>query len=1139
MGALLRSIDWAQTPLGPSAGWSRELRVTVGLVLRSGFPMLVWWGPKFVQIYNDAFRPVCGAKHPQSFGMSGPECWAEIWNVVGPMIEGSYHGKPASWSDDLELLIDRNGFFEECHFHVAYSPLPDETSPTGMGGVHCTADEITTQAYGDRQFRTLRDLAASVAKALTADDVCRAAAESLKENVHDVPFALLYLVDESGQMGRLAGACGFDAADHPAAPRSVTLGEDASTSWPLAAVVRERRTQVIENLAGRFGKLPTGKWTEQPTVAVALPLTSPGQPHAYGVLIIGGSPHRAMEQRYLGFFELAAAQITTGLRNAAAYQEERRRAEMRAELDRAKTTFFSNVSHEFRTPLMLMLGPAEDILGGAQGELTAPQREQIVLLHRNALRLYKLVNTLLDFSRIEAERIQVSYERVDLAALTRDLASAFRSVVEKSGLTYTVNCDSLADDFYVDRDMWEKIVLNLLSNAFKFTFAGGIEVSLGRSVGGVKLRVRDTGVGISEREMPRLFERFHRVESAKARTHEGSGIGLSLVQELVKLHLGTIEAESQPGIGTTFTVFIRAGFAHLPAAKIKVASASAPASVDARAYVEEALRWIPGGPQPESDRAAARESFELSETQGARILLADDNADMREYLVHLLSRYWTVECVNDGAEALIAAKARPPELVLTDVMMPVRDGFGLLKELRADPALKEIPVIVLSARAGIEASVEGLNAGADDYLIKPFSAHELTARVQTHLRQARIRRAAKDVLLHRTDQYETLLNKAPMGIFLIDSEFHIRQANPIAVAVFGPIPDLIGREFEAVLRVLWQPETVDDILLRFRRTLETGKPDFLAGFSAHRRDRDIAESYEWQINRIVLPEGIPGVVCYFRDISAQLKAQAIADAAERLSATAEALQAHNVELEGKVAERTHELSAANHEMEGFCYSIAHDLRAPLRSIDSFSRLVLDEFADKLEEEGKGYLRRVRAASGRMNEVIEGMLMLARLSRNPLRLELVDLSAQAHEIITELKRTHPGRGCDVIIEPGVSVQGDPALLRVVLQNLLDNAWKFTGKTAAARIEFGMRRETDRHVYFVRDNGAGFEMKTGRKLFDTFERLHAEADFPGTGIGLATVRRIIQRQGGKVWAEAAPQKGATFYFTLPATDYATTT
>ncbi|WDT78911.1 MAG: ATP-binding protein [Candidatus Manganitrophus sp.] len=287
--------------------------------------------------------------------------------------------------------------------------------------------------------------------------------------------------------------------------------------------------------------------------------------------------------------------------------------------------------------------------------------------------------------------------------------------------------------------MWEKIVLNLLSNAFKFTFEGEIEVALRWAEDRVELTVRDTGTGIPKEELPHLFERFHRVKGARARTHEGSGIGLALVQELVRLHGGTIGVESEVDRGTTFRVTIPAGAAHLPVDRIGGTRTQASTGTGAAPYVEEALRWLP---EAQSAHSGVRnEEAALSGTlQSARILLADDNADMREYVKRILSRHWTVEEVEDGAAALAALRERAPDLVLTDVMMPEMNGFELLQTLRADPRTREIPIILLSARAGEESRVEGLEAGADDYLVKPFSARELTARVGAHLELARLRR---------------------------------------------------------------------------------------------------------------------------------------------------------------------------------------------------------------------------------------------------------------------------------------------------------------------------------------------------------------------------------------------------------------
>lgn len=740
MGAMTRAIDWSRTPVGPVSGWSQPFRTMVGLVLRNRFPLSLWWGPKLVQFYNDPFRPILGSKHPAAIGQSGSECWAEIWNIIGPMIEGPFAGGPATGSEDLSLLIHRSGFFEETHFRVAYSPVPDETvAGTGIGGVLATVSETTAQVQAERQSRTLRELRARATQAKTAAEACQKAAAALLDNLADIPFSLLYLLDDDGGHARLVASSGF--GDQPAVAGPPTIGfasGAAAPLWPLAASIGGRRIEVVEGLDARFGTLPTGSWETPPRSALLLPLDAPDRQRPYGVMIAGISPHRRLDEGYRSFFELSAAQVVTAIRNARAYEEEAKRLETLANLDRAKTAFFSNVSHEFRTPLALMIGPTEDALASPGRSLHGADLEMV---HRNELRLLKLVNSLLDFSRMESGRIEASYRATDLAQLTADLASQFRAVMEKGGLRLTVDAQPLGTPAFVDRDLWEKIVLNLLSNAFKHTFEGEVVVRIEAVDELFRLTVSDTGVGIPEDELPRVFERFHRVRGARARSHEGTGIGLALVRDLVKVHGGQIEAQSRAGAGTRITVTIPKGSAHLPADRLEAARPSASTAVGSSAYVNDALSWLP---PDDLDRVALAisssdgQSAKSGTAAPARILLADDNADMREYLRRLLSTHWTVEAVADGRQALEAVRRQRPDLLVADVMMPGLDGLELTRALRADdPATRGLPIILLSARAGEEAMAEGLAIGANDYIVKPFSARELMARVRVQLEMAR------------------------------------------------------------------------------------------------------------------------------------------------------------------------------------------------------------------------------------------------------------------------------------------------------------------------------------------------------------------------------------------------------------------
>ena len=760
MARLIAEKDWTRTPVGASENWSPALRTIVSMLLANRFPLLLWWGPDYIQFYNDAYRPIPGAKHPNSLGQPARECWPEIWHILKPLIDTPFHGGPPTWIEDFELEVHRSEFPEETHFTVAYSPVPDDTVPSGIGGVLATVHEITTKVIGERRLSLLRDLAARATEGRTAEEACSIAAEIFGQYPKDLPFLILYLVDYEHKHARLVGFAGVASKEggaHPASPSSIDLSQGSADPWsPFANLaVRQNSIAVVDNLRSRLKDVPPGPWSDPPRMAIIVPIPAAKSGNVRGFLISGVSPRLEFDENYRTFLQLIAAQIATAISNAEAYEEERRRAEALAEIDRAKTVFFSNVSHEFRTPLTLMLAPLQDLLSKGSADLSATAQEQLELVNRNGARLLRLVNTLLDFSRIEAGRVQAVYEATDLAPFTAELASVFRSATEKAGLRLTVDCRDLGERVYVDRDMWEKIALNLISNAFKFTFDGEIAITMARVGDCAELRVRDTGVGIPSDAMPRLFERFHRTPNTRSRTHEGTGIGLALVQELVKLHGGSIKVESTVDQGTTFIVSVPFGHDHLPKDQVGASRTLSSTSVGAQPFLEEALRWLPDTSEiiRGSDEVDVLPvpSPSASESR-ARILVADDNADMRQYLARLLAKDYMVETASDGKLALSKIREHRPDLVLSDIMMPEFDGFELLKQLRSDQATRGTPVILLSARAGEESRVEGLQAGADDYLVKPFSARELLARIGARLEIARLRRETEAQL--RADQAE-------------------------------------------------------------------------------------------------------------------------------------------------------------------------------------------------------------------------------------------------------------------------------------------------------------------------------------------------------------------------------------------------
>jgi len=867
MARRMRELDWSKTVLGPVESWPQSLRTSVSTCLDCAFPIILWWGPELAVLYNDEYRELLGpAKHPAALGQPGAKVWSEIWDIIEPMLSQVYERGEATRSRDLLLHIDR-GYPEEAYFSFSYSPIHAEGGK--VGGVFCPVIETTEKIVGERRLRTLRDLAAKCKGADSEDSIYKAVASVLAADPQDVPFAMVYRVDDRQTTATLKAVAGI-APGTKASPESVTLSEDAEAVWPLGAVARSGLVSTVTDSLAQFDNLPTGAWKTAPRTALVLPVLLPGQDHPRAALVAAVSPMRALDEDYRTFFGLIATQIASALADAQALEEERRRAEALAELDKAKTAFFSNVSHEFRTPLTLMIGPLQDLLASADA-LPLPVATAVDVAHRNGLRLLKLVNTLLDFSRIEAGRIDANYQPTDLAAYTADLASAFRSATEQAGLALTVTCDPLPEPVYVDRDMWEKIVLNLLSNAFKFTFEGGIAVGLEWCGDRVELRVSDTGVGIPASDLPRIFERFHRVMHARARTHEGTGIGLALVQELAHLHGGAVSVTSEEGRGTTFTVSVRAGMAHLPPDRISVGRRLTSTSVGSTPFVEEASRWLPAVAATGSKPAIGSNVDEGS----ARVLIADDNADMRDYLGRVLGHAYRVETVADGEAALSRIRSNPPDLMLSDVMMPKVDGFALLAAIRSDERTRSIPVILLSARAGEEARIEGLRAGADEYLIKPFSARELLACVASQLQLSRLRRDQERALRFRSEQHETLLNRSPLGVFLVDADFRIREANPVAVRAFGSVEGgIVGRDFGEIMHLIWERDYADDLVRIFRNTLETGEPFATPEHSKLRIDRGVVEHYEWRLDRITLADGRDGLVSYFRDISERREAMA-------------------------------------------------------------------------------------------------------------------------------------------------------------------------------------------------------------------------------------------------------------------------
>ncbi len=796
------------------------------------------------------------------------------------------------------------------------------------------------------------------------------------------------------------------------------------------------------------------------------------------------------EQGNVAFITAEGRDITE---KKAHEREIARQREELAQLDKLKTQFFANISHEFRTPLTLMMGPLDDALAATDG-LSAANRERLELAHRNSVRLLKLVNTLLDFSRIEAGRMTPSYEPTDLCALTNELASVFRSAIERAGMRLIIDCPPLPEMVYVDREMWEKIVLNLLSNAFKFTFEGEIEISLRRTGSDVEMTVRDTGTGIPADEIPRLFERFHRVKGARGRSYEGSGIGLALVQELVKLHGGNVRAESELGEGTSFIVSVPAGKGHLPDERIQAQRALSSTALSAEVYVGEAERWLPNQAVTPSDALLPSQPpstpLPRGDAPGAQrelVIVADDNADMRDYLSRLLEQEYRVLAVESGERAVAATLEQRPALLLTDVMMPGLDGFGVLRAVRSDPAMTDIPVILLSARAGEESRVEGLEAGADDYLVKPFTARELTARVATHLRISKLRRAAE----RERRLYDTILSNTPDLAYVFDRDHRFIYANRALLAMWGQtFEEAIGKTCLELGYEPWHAAMHDreiEQVIATRKPIRGEVP--FTGTNGRRM-------YDYIFVPVLGPSGeVEAIAGTTRDVTERMQAEEALRRSEKLAAT------------GRLAA-----------------TMAHEINNPLEAV---TNLVYLAKMSGERERAHTYLASAEEELERVSHLTKQTLGFYRETKGvgPVRLS---------PIVTALLSVFASRIRNKKIAVETEVEADPEIsaiageVRQLVANLLSNSIDAVEPDGRIRIRIAPAKSRnpergDGVCFTIADNGPGIPQEIRARLFEPFVTTKKDV---GTGLGLWVCKNIIERHGGTIRLKSSSRSGSSW-------------
>jgi signal transduction histidine kinase/DNA-binding response OmpR family regulator len=703
MRAVYHQVDWSATPLGPRDSWPALLRLVVDLCLDSEFPVQISWGPDLLVLYNEAYIPLLGVeKHPWALGRPASEVGSNLWPASEKQLREVMRTGRAYHSDDQQLIIDRHGYPEEAHFTFSLSAIRDADGT--VVGLFNAITESTQHILYERRLQVLRRLGTV---SITADDslhsTCRAAVEVIGRNRKSVPFAAVFISESAAHGPQRVAGYGFDES----AAASCELVELAPTSGPVLEVMEHVGTELVDGLRDRYPGVfepgPLGPLT--PDQAFVLPVVMLGTRRPIGVLVIGVNPYWRPDDAYTAFAAMMARQLGVIMTDAVSYQNERKRQKALEELDRARTEFFQNVSHELRAPLTMLLTPLQDILNEPGIVLPAAARDTVETSIRAGDRLQRVADELLNLSRSESGALMPDREDIDLASLTADVVEGYRSAIE-GRLNLRVDMPNEPLRAYVDRIMWTTIVANLVNNAVKFTPEGEVTVSLSGDDSQVILTVVDTGIGIPQDEQAHIFERFHRVSNVDQQP--GSGIGLALVSEMTAAHGGSVGVTSEPGEGSQFIV-------RLPRYNGSAVAADTAESA---------------GPEP---------SGEFTGEQ-PRLLIIEDEPDLRGYLTKLFTKDgYAVEAMGDAETALTFLESNAPDMVVTDVMLPGQSGLEMLGTLRQDERNARLPVVVLTARVDPEATLEAFAQGADDFVVKPFNSAELLARVRAHYQMNQLR----------------------------------------------------------------------------------------------------------------------------------------------------------------------------------------------------------------------------------------------------------------------------------------------------------------------------------------------------------------------------------------------------------------
>lgn len=1193
MGKRIQEYDWSQSELGPIETWPSFLINGLNLMLSSPLPMSLLWGPNSIIFYNDASIPNMGANHPSCFAQTLKTAFCEIFSNLQPTIDNVFKNGTSSLFEE-KLFLTRNNFKQECYFIWSSFPLYDEAGT--IVGVINQVLETTKRVLSERRMELLRELATKMINCRTIEESLEKMKQIFNQHKHDIPFSLFYTHDKDKNQLLLRKFSGFNECNSIPffIPKCINISsnedqkEENHANSELSNLMKKyylkKENYLIEDLEQKYGSFLGEIYEESPKSAFLSPIISQEQGNlAKGLLIIGVIPRRQIDYDYREFLELISLQVSRSIDASEIHELKSKQIEMLDRLDKSKTIFFNNVSHEFRTPLTLMINPLEDSLIDTKDILSAQQYERQKLIHFNSLRLLKLVNALLDFSRIEEDRMKVIFEPTNLSSLTNELTNMFKSSIENVGLEFILDIPDYQDLVYVDREIYEKILFNLLSNALKFTLEGSITVRLRKieELHQMQLIVEDTGVGIPENEIDHIFERFYRVEGSKRRTYEGTGIGLSLLKELVKVHQGTIKVESKLEKGTKFIISFPLGISHLPKELLGKRESHEIGKIG-DLFIKEASKWIPSTPVSQNHMDSFKmnplpscpNDLEIQSSKNVKILVIDDIVDMCNYIKSILSLYWLVEIANDGEEALkyiYANKENPPNLIISDIMMPKLNGFELVKKLKCDPKLKLIPIILLSARSGEEAKIEGLQTGVDDYLIKPFSTKELIARARIQIKLGNLRmelqkkvenvtselaqkikeqiliekqRKVELALLAFEEKYHHLANLVPVGIFHINEEGYCSYINPAFSKITGwKLEDLQTKSWINLIH----EEDRQSFLNEWSNNVD---------FNIALRLMKFDQEFFWAFIKLVVDNE-------YIDNSKHNFTGVLLDLTERKQlerARIEALEKEK-EYERLRAEQSEQFQNKQNE---FIDTICHELRNPLNGTLGSLYVIRDEIEnlENILEKEKALniflpfaqdrnhsfkiisesLEDISECTVYQTIIINDVLNLSKLNAEKFKLE--EVPCDLKKLIQSVGKMYSGtlKRKNLYLnlqfpenEASLRTKCDPIQLKQIIINFVSNAIKFT-KTGGITISIvkSFNIEKDEFRISIKDSGIGMSEEEKNKLFERYWQANNQVDYgekvAGTGLGLTISKKLIELMNGRIHVESEKGNGTCFSFNI---------